>query len=559
MDVDKDTYVPMRDGVHLAVDVYRPDVLSRHSAVLLVTPYRKDARFEMPLGWDGRQIPLPLPPIPAGVNPMLLAVRPMVEAGFVVVVADARGTGFSEGTYDYYNLEGGPSDGYDTVEWIAEQPWCDGNVGIMGGSAAAVACYLTALAQPPHLKAMAPNMHPGDFYFDQWRIGGVFRLENRVGWATGMYANIAPIHPGEPDAPGYERKRAVYESRMALFEQRLVDGKNVANLDWLTEMYEHGDYDDFWRRRSIIAKAGEITIPVLHGGVWFDHFIRGTLTNHAAVNVPKRLFVGPGSLITRFDIGDGGLGDLTVKWFDCFLRGADNAVLDGPPARLYWLGAEEYVDEPVWPVPTEDWELFLGAGPSGSAASLHDGSMSPEPGVVGSVVLHHDPDQPVRTCADPADQRPFERNCLTFTTDPLDRDVEIVGSSRLVLYATTDATDVDFCVRLCDVFDDGRSRLLNIGALKGSHVSSHETPSPLEPGSVYRFEIEIWATANRFGAGHRIRLDVAGSDYPFFESNPLPSSTQILFDSQHPSRLTLPVANRLRQPGAGLKQGLINA
>jgi putative CocE/NonD family hydrolase len=533
MEIDKDVYVPMRDGTHLAVDVYRPAALSRHAAVLVVTPYRKDAVFQTPLAWDGRPTPLPLPPLPEGFNPMLLTVQPLVDAGFVVVVADARGTGFSEGEYDYYNLEGGPFDGYDTVEWMAERPWCDGNVGIMGGSAAAISCYLTALTHPPHLRAMAPNMHPGDFYFDQWRVGGVFRLENRISWAMGMYANITPVHPGAPTAPSYERKRAVYEARMEQFERRLTAGRNIANLDWLTEMHRHDSYDGFWRSRSIIARAAEITIPTLHGGVWFDHFIRGTLTSHAAIDVPKRLFVGPGSLITRLDLGDGGLGALHVAWFDHFLRGADNGVMDGPAARLYLLGAEEYVDEPEWPVPTQDWELFLSPG-----------TLSTEPAAGASVVLRHQPEDPVRTCTDAADQRPFERRCLTFTTAPLDSDVDVIGTPRLVLHAATDATDVDFCVRLCDVFEDGRSRLLNTGALKGSHVQSHEHPTALEAGTVYCLDIEIWATANRFARGHRIRVDVAASDYPFFENNPLASTTEILLDASHPSRLILPVARR---------------
>ncbi len=544
MEIDKDIYVPMRDGVCLAADVYRPEVLTRHAAVLLVTPYCKDARFAMPLGWDGRKVPLPLPPMPAGFNPMLLSVKPLVDAGFVVLVADARGTGFSEGEYDYYSLKGGPFDGYDLVEWMAAQAWCDGNVGIMGGSAAAISCYLTALTQPPHLKAMAPNMHPGDFYFDQWRIGGVFRLDNRVGWAKGMYANIGPIDPGDPADASYERRRCVFEARTEQFNTRLIAGKNVANLDWLTEMHDHADYDEFWRSRSVIARAHEITIPTLHGGVWFDHFIRGTLTSHAAVDVPKRLFVGPGSLITRFDLGDGGLSALNVAWFDHFLRGADNGVMDGPAARLYLLGAEEYIDEPVWPVPSEPFELFFAAGASGSADSINDGALAPDAGSAGSVVLRHDPLVPVRSCADPADQRPFEVGCLTFTSALLEGDIDVIGTPHLVLYASTDAVDVDFCVRLCDVFPDGRSRLLNTGALKGSHVASHEHPTPLEPGTTYCFDIEIWAIANRFAKGHRIRVDVAASDYPFFESNPVPSTTEILFDAQHHSRLVLPVVRR---------------
>ena len=107
----------------------------------------------------------------------------------------------------------------------------------MGASAAAISCYITALTQPPHLEAMAANMHPGDFYFDQWRIGGVFRFDNRIGWSVGMHTRTSPIDPGDPDGPSYERKRAVYEARFAHFGERVAAGKNAANLDWLTEMY----------------------------------------------------------------------------------------------------------------------------------------------------------------------------------------------------------------------------------------------------------------------------------------------------------------------------------
>src|SRR5205823_2905124 len=146
--------------------------------------------------------------VPPGTNPMFYAVRGLVEAGFVVAVADARGTGYSEGDYDYYNLAGGPFDGYDLVEWLAAQPWCTGSVGMFGPSAAAIACYLTALTHPPHLVAMSPNMHPGDFYFDQWFVGGVFRWANRIQWATLMQSCIGLVDPGPLDSPNYERKRA---------------------------------------------------------------------------------------------------------------------------------------------------------------------------------------------------------------------------------------------------------------------------------------------------------------------------------------------------------------
>jgi hypothetical protein len=546
MQVDKDVYVPMRDGVSLAVDIYRPDELTSHAAILLVTPYQKDAEFRMPLNSDGRPMQsLPLPPMPPGTNPMLLSVAPLVKAGFVVGVADARGTGFSEGVYDYYNFECGPFDGYDLIEWLAAQPWCTGRVGMMGSSAAAISCYIAALSKPPHLEAMAANMHPGDFYFDQWRIGGVFRWENRIGWSTGMHARTSPIDPGPLDGPSYERKRAVYEDRFQQFGRRVAAGLNAANLDWLTQMYGHDAYDELWKGRSFLRRIKEIEIPTLHGGVWFDHFIRGTITSHEALDAPKRLFVSPGSLATRTDLGDGGFGKIQIAWFDHFLRDADNGVLDEPPVRLYLMGREEYVDEPAWPVPVTDTELFFGSGPSGSAVSLNDGSLGWEPpGGEEPEVLVHEPDAPNRTPADVMDQRAFEAGCLTFTSEPVAEDLEVIGTPRVVVYASTDAVDVDWCVRLCDVDPSGRSKLLNTGALKGSHVHSHEAPSDLVPDEVYRFEIEIWPIANVFLRGHRVRLDLSTSDFPFFESNPLPSRSQVLHDADHGSHLVLPVRTR---------------
>jgi uncharacterized protein len=548
MEIDKDVYVPMRDGVSLAVDLYRPDKLSSHAAILLVTPYQKDGVFDLSVGFDGRPMVgvMPLPPMPAGMNPMLLSVGGLVRAGFVVAVADARGTGFSEGVYDYYNFEGGPFDGYDLVEWLAAQSWCTGDVGMMGASAAAISCYITALTKPPHLKAMAANMHPGDFYFDQWRVGGVFRWENRISWSMGMHARIGPVDPGDVEVPSYERKRAVYEARNNHYGERAAAGKSPANLDWFTEIYGRVAYDDFWKDRSFIRRAAEISIPVLHGGVWFDHFGRGTLTTHEAIDVPKRLFMAPGSLMTRSDLGDGGFGKLQIRWFDHFLRGAENGVLDEAPVRLYLMGAEDYIDEPAWPVASVDTDLFLREGPSGSVASLNDGILSAEPPVAAEPAdeVVHDPASPVRSPRSVRDLRPFEAGCLTFTSAPLEDDLEVIGTPRLVLLASTDAADVDWCVRLCDVDEEGRSRLLNTGALKGSHARSHERPTPLTPGEVTSFEVEIWPIANLFKAGHRVRVDVSTADFPFFESNPLPSRSLVLHDQANSSRLVLPVMTR---------------
>jgi hypothetical protein len=209
------------------------------------------------------------------------------------------------------------------------------------------------------------------------------------------------------------------------------------------------------------------------------------------------------------------------------------------------LGEEKYIDEPTWPVPHVLTEMFLGSGPSGSAKSLNDGMLYEDSRVTEPPdLLEHHVGRPNRTPRDPADQRSFEQRCLTYSSTPLESDVEVIGTPRLVLYAATDALDIDICVRLCDVFPDGRSRLLNTGALKGSHAVSHEFPIALQPGEVNRFDIEIWPIANVFKAGHRIRLDISASDFPFFEPNSLSSSTEILHDQKCQSHLVLPIVSR---------------
>lgn len=550
MKVERDVFIPMRDGVRIAADIYHSERPGPQPAILMRTPYLKNGRMTgAMLTSDGR--PAALPPLrrPAAREelPLMLAgLGPLIDAGYAVVASDVRGTGFSEGIYDYYNIEGGPLDGYDTIEWIAGQPWCDGHVGMTGASASAIYCYQAAVTHPPHLDAMFVNMHPADYYSDQWFVGGVFRWENRIGWCTGMQERIAPQPPGDPASNNYETKRAVYEARYARYAERIAGGQNPFNLDWLTELYSHKTFDAFWQERSYLHRLDEIQVPTFHGGVWYDHFIRGTLAAHEGVSVPKRLIVGPGWHGSPDEATDGEIHDLECRWFDHYLRGASNHVLEEPAARLYVYGTEHWIDEPAWPVPCELKVLEFAAGPGGGADSLNDGLLVGEHGEEAAFPIVHDPANPVPTCRDGSDQRPFERRALTFSTPPLEDDVEIIGSARVVLYAETDARDADWCVRLCDVFPDGRSRLLNTGALKGSHVHSHEQPRPLEPGKVYEFDIEVWAVANVFQRGHRIRIDIANSDFPFFESNPEPSHNVIYAGPGRPSRLMLPVPARAR-------------
>jgi putative CocE/NonD family hydrolase len=548
MATENDIYIPMRDGIGISADVYRPDSVRRGPAVLIRTPYVKNLSVSptgtsswVMLGADGRP-----PSVMTGMRAateqlMERSVAALVEAGYTVVLSDSRGTGYAEGTYDYYNTAGGPLDGYDTVEWIAEQPWCDGNVGMWGLSGSAVLAYAAAITAPPHLKAVAAYMCPADFYLDQWFPGGMFRYEDRLRWPMLMQSCIAPLDPGPADGPAYERKRQVFEQRYYRHYERMTRGRSPVPLDWATECVSHHSYDEFWQARSFERRLAGVTAPVLNVGVLHDHFIRGTMRFHEGLTVPRRMLLVPGALDLDATAGDGGLAGLQIRWFDYFLRGTENGVLDEPGVRYYLTGARQWTDQAEWPGAAEPTSLFLTASGGGAGSRDDDGGLAWEPAGRGSLLLSHDPAAPSRTPGDVGDQRSFGPGALTFTTAPLERDLTVTGLPRLVLSAAPGAADVDFCVRLSDVFPDGSAHLLNVGALKGRHVHSHEEPADLEPGQAYQFDIEILTVTNVFRPGHRIRVDVSGSDFPFYAPNPVKAQTDVFCGGDDPSRLILPV------------------
>ncbi len=543
MRTETDIYVPMRDGVAISVDLHLPDEgAGPYPAILTRTPYIKNAVMTG-IGFGAMGYPRTSP-----VGPLAAIARAMIgpefltSRGYAVVVSDTRGTGYAEGDYDYYNFVGGPYDGYDTVEWIAAQPWCDGNVGMHGASAGGILAYAAAMTQPPHLRAIMANMHPADFYADQWFVGGVYRYEDRINWATGQQARLAPLDPGDPAHPSYERKRAVYRHRYDRVHRRVQAKKAPVDLDWLTEMYHHPTDDDFWRGLSLMERLDEVRVPVLHAGVLYDHFGRATIRIHERqAGVPTRLYMAPGAVDSEGKAADGGLPELTARWFDRFLRGEQNGVTEEPRLRMYLTGAERWVDAAGWPPPgTVERELHLSTAARGGDAATMGGCLGDAPGGPADAIAH-DPSEPNHSPRDVADCRDWERRALTYTSEPLAQPLQVVGLPHLRAWVQSDAIDVDICVRLADVAPDGRSRFLNYGALKASHRAGHERPEPLTPGEPVELDIEIWPVTHVFEPGHRVRVSIGTSDFPALEVNPLPSSNVVLHDAAHPSRLVLPV------------------
>ena len=572
-----DVPVTMRDGVRLYADVYRPDTPEPVPVLLQRTPYNKA--------------------LPASRTGTLDAVR-AASHGYVVVVQDTRGRYTSEG--DFYPFLDEIDDGYDTVEWCAAQPWSTGKVGMYGRSYVGATQWLAAMSRPPSLAAIAPGITASDYHEGWTYQGGAMAWGFAVSWTLFnlTLANLGKI----------SRDRIVPEdTRQKLIAA--IDGMDDAFLSTPTREFphlkeglapyfydwvDHRSADDYWGRWRIEDHHGEISVPALNVGGWHDIFLKGTLRNFKGMREKgatedarrgQRLLVGPwlhgtspgpgvsGDVSFGIMSGDGSIDvqGLQLTWFDHWLKGEDNGLLDGSPVRIFVMGENVWRDEREWPLArTRYVEYFFHSG--GKANTLNgDGGLSEEaPGSEPSDVFLYDPRSPVPTrggglCCSGSfmpggayDQRDIEArpDVLVYTSAPMEQDLEVTGPITVTLYAATSAPDTDFTAKLVDVCPCGCTRNLNDGIVRARYRNSLATPEPIQPGEVYQYSIDLVATSNVFKAGHRIRVEVSSSNFPRFDRNPntgrapgeeadlTPAAQTVLHSGQYPSHITLPVIPR---------------
>lgn len=574
--VQKNIPVPMRDGVCLATDIYRPAAAGPFPTLLARTPYSKDLT----------SVVLLLAP-----DPLRLA-----QAGYAVLVQDCRGCFQSGGELAPYRHEG--ADGADTLRWAAAQPWSSGAAGMIGGSYLGAAQWLAAAEAPDAVQAMAPFTTPDQPHAPWTYQGGAFQLGFLLYWALG-YFTLPELHRR------LARRAATLADvaaamgalgRIGELYRRLplaAVPELAATAPFYGEWLAHPRPGDYWRPLMRGADHGRITAPALNIGGWYDLFLGGTLASYrgmrerggsAAARRPA-LIVGPwshGNWHGAFPERDFGplagadaadISGAQIRWFDYWLKGEENGLADDPPVRIFVMGADQWREEEDWPLPdTRYRRLHLRGG--GRANTLHgDGLLAWEPpGDEPPDRYVYDPRDPAPTCggatllpgaqasvnAGPRDQRAVEARAdvLVYTTPPLERPLEVTGPVRLVLFAASSAPDTDFTGKLVDVFPDGRALILTDGILRARYRDGD--PRPLEPGAVYELQIDLVATANLFRAGHRIRLEVSSSNFPRFDRNTNTGGTiaeegeaactvavnQIFHDGARPSHLLLPVIER---------------
>jgi putative CocE/NonD family hydrolase len=563
--VELNVPAPMRDGTVLRANVYRPAEDGRWPVLLTRLPYGKD------LSLGG-----------AVLDPVQAARR-----GYVVIVQDTRGRFSSEG--EWYPMRHEADDGYDTVQWAASLPYSDGQVGMYGASYFGFTQWSAALRRPPALKAMVPFITWSDPHNGVVARGGALELGLQANWQLQMgFDVLLRRHRGDPaalgrafqglarelDSLGEEGYRSLPVREFAPLARHDVAPGFFDHLDALTDRSRL----DFM---TIKGRHQEVEVPTVNAGGWYDIFLQDTIANYSAVRaagVPSKLLIGPWSHsaqsnpIGELNFGFGsqaGLVDLQadfqtlqLRWFDRWLKAAENGVMAEPPIKLFLMGANSWRYESDWPPPATPTPLYLRRG--GRLGSEAPGEERPDS-------FEYDPADPVPTRggallmspefpAGPYDQRVVEErpDVLVFTSDPLTHDTEVTGPVSVTLWAASSAVDTDFVARLCDVYPDGRSINLTDGIIRARYRdwSSGGELSLIEPERPYCYEIDLWATSNLFRAGHRVRLQVTSSCFPRWDRNPntgspfgtsadLARARQTVFhDRERPSHLLIPIRSK---------------
>ena len=526
-----DVRIPVRDGLELSANLWlpvpataRPD--ERFPVILEMIPYGKD-------NWRR--------------NGDTARGEWLAARGFALCRLDVRGTGSSPGVALDEYTEAETRDGYDAIEWLAAQPWCNGNVGMWGISYGGFTSIQVAKLRPPSLKAIVPMMATDDRYTDDVHyIGGCVTVSELSQYAVSMVGmNAMP-------------PRAEYRGTAWADEWReRLERTPVWLFEWLRQQHD-GPY---WRQGSLAPDYDAIEAAIFSIGGWMDSYVDPVLRMHERCTAPRRSLIGNWVHSYPDDAYPGPNLDWyheLVRFFDHWLKGIDNGVMDEPsfvvfrheyadpePFPAAWPG--EWLALPTWPSPaSRERVLHLAPGPLPLVGELR--ADAPADGAVErfrhrattgtraslSWGAGHQPNGLAR------DLRPDESLIPTFTSGPLDAPLDIVGFAAAELSWESSAPVATAVVRLMDVAPDGTSSQVTAGILNLTHRASHASPSRLEPGEVHRVRVPMRATAYRFLAGHRIRLSVASSYWPVIWPSPFRAEYGLHLGGDAGSRLVLP-------------------
>lgn len=558
--MDLGVMIPMRDEVKLSSDFYFPDAEGKFPVILIRTPYNNSTSRYDRYG------------------------KFYASRGYVVVIQDCQGRFDSEG--EWYPMEGEEYDGYDTIEWIAKQPWSNEKVGMTGVSYVGFVQWMAASGNPPHLTCIFTYGSPSNIYGDTWFSFGTLYLMDSITWAFAM--------DGRTNQNLGVNDWLNLKDHLPLITLDEFLGRKI---DFWKAWLSHPNYDEYWKKQGMKGKYHKINVPSVTVTGWYDDGQHGSLENYYSLiregtdyaKKNAKLIIGywrhsgpyphtnnPYTKLGAFDFGDDALLDLEtyeLRWFDYWLKGFENNIMNEPKVKLFILGENKWRDEKEWPLPDTKYKKFYFHS-RGNANTLYgDGYLNmTSPGKEPPDKYIYDPADPVPSIrggtgarggisSDPIDQRVNEKrmDVLCYTSEGLKDDLEVTGPIKIILYASSSAKDTDFGGKLVDVHPNGTAYNVCFaasGLISARFRESLEKPSLIEPGKVYKYEIKLRPTSNIFKKGHRIRVEISSSDFPIFNRNlntgkdPYTSTDmvkarqKIYHNAEYPSHIVLPIIER---------------
>ena len=546
--VKRNVPVPMRDGIKLYANIYKPDADGRFPVILIRLPYGKDEPYCVMPAYG----------------------KYFARKGYVCVVQDVRGKYASQGKFEPFFDEA--ADGYDTLDWIASQSWCDGNIGMTSESYYGYTQWAVAWLNHPNLKCITPGETFPDIYRIRNYNNSAFCLQTAGTWAYEMNA-----------------RKVNNPLRLDYWHLPLISMDEDAGVrcDYYKDWIRHPSRDAYWESVNVCQKYNQVKIPVYHWGGWYDVLISGTINGWHGVkehsdSMEARknqwLLIAPTDheltpaethRIGRIDIGkEAWTYDRLQRFFDYWLKGADNGFDRTPRVEIFTIGDNKWRYEDEWPPARVKYtRYYFHSG--GGANTLHgDGLLNTrEPGDEPTDGYVYDPINPVtislemqlwslaQTLKDRAsvEQR---ADVLVYTTPNLEKDLEITGPITVTLFAASSARDTDFTAALVDVFPDGYTHMIQEGIVRARYRNSDSEASLIEPGKIYEYTIDLWATSYVVKQGHRIIVEISSSNFNRWDRNPntghefgmdaetVKATQTIYHDRQHPSYITLPIIPR---------------
>ncbi len=555
--LERNVMVPMQDGVRLATDIYRPKAEGEYPAIMTRLPYGTDVLMIETLG------------------------KFFAKRGYVFLAQDTRGTFDSEGQYFPMIFE--YEDGHDATAWVTEQPWFDGNLGMWGGSYFGYTQW-EAAPDNPALTCLNPLYTSGSMKEIVFRGGALEHLTIKP-WNAGM-----------------EQARLEKEGKEGRVEADLTQGwyneplRDAIPIDVDSELAEPGtiekgmepwlkhpgdiedvpqlNFDQFYSR---------VSVPSLLIAGWYDLFLGAQIEDFVRIqeegqgNARKtRIIIGPwthgipSSKMEKDRLGGiQNFGREFIGWFDYWLKGVDNGAGEDAPVKIFVMGENIWRDEYEWPLARTIYTNYYLHSQGHANSVSGDGRLSTEPpGNEPPDKYDYDPRDPVPTLGGyflaskhfkpgPADQSRVEKreDVLVYVTPPLSESIELTGPIQMILYASSSAKDTDFTAKLVDISPNGYSRNIQNSIIRARYRDGYQNPSLIQPGKVYEYVIDLWATSNLFLEGHSIAVEISSSNFPQYDRNTnaggeegldniIVANQTIYHDKTYPSHIILPVIPR---------------